>query len=97
MTGSRLIAVDGSEEKAPSAANQSVGFDNALVGVDGTSNGRDAIALADLLRADGGRLTLAHVVRTPTPSYQNFHATVAGKESREMLERERQATGVTAS
>jgi nucleotide-binding universal stress UspA family protein len=88
--------VDGSQEKVPSAANQSVRFDNALVGVDGTSSGRDAIALADLLRDDGGRLTLAYVVLTHTPSYQNFYATPAWEQSREMLEREREAAGVTA-
>lgn len=36
-------------------------FDNVLVGVDGLSGGRDAIALARLLAGPGARVTLAHV------------------------------------
>ncbi|HSZ12585.1 MAG TPA: hypothetical protein VK790_00945 [Solirubrobacteraceae bacterium] len=36
-------------------------FEDALVGVDGTSNGRDGIALAARLTQSGGKLTLAHV------------------------------------
>jgi nucleotide-binding universal stress UspA family protein len=36
-------------------------FKNALVGVDGTPNGRDAIALAGRLIDPDGKLTLAHV------------------------------------
>ncbi len=36
-------------------------FANVLVGVDGSANGRDAIALAAKLTALDGRLTLAHV------------------------------------
>ena len=67
-----------------------------LVGVDGTATGRDAIALGDVLYEPSGQLTLAHVVLRSTPTYQNFHATRAWSESRTMLERERQATGVAA-
>jgi nucleotide-binding universal stress UspA family protein len=39
-------------------------FKNVLVGVDGSPNGRDAIALATQLRGHDGRLTLAHVHRS---------------------------------
>ena len=71
-------------------------FDNVLVGVNGTSTGRDAIALADRLCARGGRLTLANIVLMPTPTYRNFHMTPVGRDRFEMLERERDASGVTA-
>jgi len=37
-------------------------FKNVLVGVDGRPNGRDAVALADRLRAPDGKLTLAFVL-----------------------------------
>ncbi len=36
-------------------------FQNVLVGVDGSPNGRDAVALASRLIDEGGKLTLAHV------------------------------------
>ena len=36
-------------------------FDNVLVGVDGQQGGRDAIALARMLVADGGKLTFGYV------------------------------------
>ena len=36
-------------------------FENALVGVDGSSSGQDAVLLAAGLLADGGSLTLVHV------------------------------------
>lgn len=76
---------------------QSARLQNVLVGVDGTSSGRDAIALADRLSAGEGGLTLAHVVLTQTPPYRNFHSTPAWKnDARQMLERERDAVGVTA-
>jgi nucleotide-binding universal stress UspA family protein len=38
-------------------------FKQIVVGVDGRAGGRDAVALAKLLVAAGGELTLAHVVR----------------------------------
>jgi nucleotide-binding universal stress UspA family protein len=70
---------------------------NVLVGVDGTSSGRDAIALADRLRAGEGGLTLAHVVLAQTPIHRNFHSTPAWKnDARQMLERERAGMGVGA-
>lgn len=70
------------------------GFHSVLVGVDGTSAGRDAIALAERLKGDGGSLTLAHVALTQTPSYRNFHAMASWKQAHEMLERERELVGV---
>ncbi len=72
-------------------------FGSVLVGVDGSPTGRDAIALGDVLHGPGGQLTLAHVVLTSAPTYQNFHATRAWSESRKMLEGERQAAGVAAA
>lgn len=82
-------------QEDPSVGEQAR-FHNVVVGVDGTSTGRDAIALADQLRGDGGRLTLAHVVLTQGPTYRNFHATPAWKRAREVLERESDQLGVTA-
>lgn len=70
---------------------------NVLVGVDGTSGGRDAIALADRLCAGEGDLTLAHIVLAQTPIHRNFHSTPAWKDhARQMLGRERDAAGVSA-
>ena len=71
-------------------------FETVLVGVDGTSTGRDAIVLADRLRTDSGRLTLAHVVLVQSPGYRNFHTTGAGKTARAMLQGEVEAMGVGA-
>jgi nucleotide-binding universal stress UspA family protein len=63
-------------------------FKNVLVGVDGSPNGRDAIALATQLRCHEGRLTLAHVHRG--------ELAVELEGSHELLERERADTGVEA-
>ena len=45
-------------------------FEHIVVGVDGREGGRDAVALARLLVAVGGKLTLAYMslraMRTPT-------------------------------
>jgi nucleotide-binding universal stress UspA family protein len=71
-------------------------FRNVFVGVDGTPTGRDAIALAERLRARGGQLTLAHVVLRQSPTYRNFHDTPVWKDRRAMLAREGEAIGVTA-
>ncbi|HET6869992.1 MAG TPA: universal stress protein [Solirubrobacteraceae bacterium] len=90
------------EASAEPASSFDVGTDNpatfksVLVGVDGTSTGRDAIALAAKLCDADGRLTLAHVVLVPQPVYGNFSSTGAGKQARGMLEREREAAGVSA-
>ncbi len=63
-------------------------FDNVLVGVDGRPSGRDAIALATQLMDPDGRLTLVHV----------HHGEVAEerRDTRELLERERDRAGVEA-
>ncbi len=77
-------------------ASEPAMFKNVLVGVDGTSAGRDAIALAETLRDHEGRLTLAHVVLGRTPVNQDFRSTPVERGSREILERERAAAGVSA-
>lgn len=77
-------------------ASERVGFKKVLVGVDGTSTGRDAIALGDLLLDADGHMTLAHVVVAQSPTYRNFDSTPRGREVREMLAREREAAGVCA-
>jgi nucleotide-binding universal stress UspA family protein len=63
-------------------------FKNVLVGVDGRSNGRDAIALASRLRDPDGKLTLAHVHRSETEEERD--------DSRKLLEAERIAADVEA-
>ena len=63
-------------------------FKNVLVGVDGSPNGRDAVALATQLRVPDARLTLAHVHRG--------ELAVELENSHELLERERTDAGVEA-
>jgi len=63
-------------------------FKNVLVGVDGRPNGRDAVALADRLRAPDGKLTLAFVLGGDTAE------DIA--DSEKLLERERAALDVEA-
>lgn len=63
-------------------------FTNVLVGVDGRSTGRDAIALARQLVDADGTLTLAHVHDRDDASET--------ERSRRLLERERGETGVPA-
>jgi nucleotide-binding universal stress UspA family protein len=74
-------------------------FENVLVGVDGRSYGRDAIALATRLAGSGSKLTLAHV----RPG--EFHPLTAGvpgvleqerEESLALLESERAEADVKA-
>jgi nucleotide-binding universal stress UspA family protein len=92
------------EVRAEPAASFAVGadspatFKNVLVGVDATSTGRDAIALALARRLcdTDGRLTLAHIVLVPQPGYENFHSTGAGRKTLAMLEHERETAGVAA-
>ncbi len=62
-------------------------FKNVLVGVDGTPNGRDAIALAGRLIDPDGKLTLAHVHSSETAEEL--------ADCEELLERERSSAGVT--
>jgi nucleotide-binding universal stress UspA family protein len=74
-------------------------FKNALVGVDGRTGGRDAIALACKLINPDGKLTLAHV---HTGDLRPTHAIAPGlvREEREashkLLEQERAAADVKA-
>ena len=74
-------------------------FKNVLVGVDGSPNGRDAIALASRLIAENGKLTLAHV---HTGTLHPLHAIEPGvvdeekAASRKILEQEREAAEVQA-
>lgn len=74
-------------------------FKNVLVGVDGSANGRDAIALAGRLVHPDGKLTLAHV---RDGRLHPSHAITPGmlEEEREasvaMLEGERETSGASA-
>ena len=99
MTHPMLMSTDTCREGSASAGGDSTGlvaFKNVLVGVDGTSAGRDAIAVGTMLRDPHGRLTLAHVVLAQGAIYRNFRSTTAGEQSHVLLERERQAAGVSA-
>ena len=98
MTDTVLTATRAPAETASPGrvADQSAAFKNVLVGVDGLSTGRDAIALAETLRHRDGRLTLAHIVPAQTPADADFHSTEAGHQARDMLEHERAAAGVSA-
>ena len=74
-------------------------FKNVLVGVDGTANGRDAVALASRLLDPAGKLTLAHV--HPGQLHPLHAITPALLESEQaaslkLLEDERNASGVDA-
>jgi nucleotide-binding universal stress UspA family protein len=74
-------------------------FKNALVGVDGGANGRDAVALATQLLDPDGKLTLAHV---HPGALHPIYAVTPGvlreeqQGSQKLLEQERSATGVEA-
>src|SRR5690348_4069284 len=74
-------------------------FKQIVVGVDGRAGGRDAIALARLLVAAGGELTLAHVIpgeahadRGASPAYEAPEA----HSAESLLEMVREETGVEA-
>lgn len=75
-------------------------FENVLVGVDGSSNGRDAIALASRLAGPDAKLTLAHV---RTGELNPLVAMTPGlpaeeqEASAQLLERERADSGVRAA
>jgi nucleotide-binding universal stress UspA family protein len=100
MTNSTVVAASAWADGSPSGDAGVMGpfqFGTVLVGVDGSPTGRDAIALADVLRGPGGQLTLANVLVTRAPTYRTFHATRTWAEGREMLERERQAAGLSAA
>jgi len=74
-------------------------FKNVLVGVDGASHGRDAVALAARLSDPAGKLTLAHV---HPGELHPLHAVTPGllaeerEASRKLLEGERAAADVSA-
>lgn len=74
-------------------------FENAIVGVDGRPNGRDAIALATRLLAENGKLTLANVHGGrlhPLHASMPERATEEQERSHELLERERSGAEVQA-
>jgi nucleotide-binding universal stress UspA family protein len=74
-------------------------FENVLVGVDGRSGGRDAVALAAQLLAPHGRVTLAHVLQGELNPVHAITPKLVGAEhtsSTQLLERERAAGGVEA-
>jgi nucleotide-binding universal stress UspA family protein len=74
-------------------------FNQIVVGVDGRQGGRDAVALAELLVAAGGELTLAHVL--PRDPHLDRIASAAceaseAERAEALLETEREQTGVEA-
>lgn len=74
-------------------------FKNVIVGVDGAEGGRDAIALAKLLRAEDGELTFAYVYNGDEHVWRGSSAAYDAVEierSRELLERERNRAGIDA-
>jgi nucleotide-binding universal stress UspA family protein len=74
-------------------------FKNVLVGVDGSPNGRDAVALAAKLMDPDAALTIAHVRPGNLHPLHAIEPTVIDREhadSVKLLEEEREATGVIA-
>ena len=74
-------------------------FRQIVVGVDGRAGGRDAIALARLLVAAGGELTLAHVVSGDAHASRGARAAYEAPEAEQaeaLLETVREKTGVEA-
>ena len=74
-------------------------FKLIVVGVDGRAGGRDAIALATLLVAAGGELTLAHIVPGDTHANGGAGAAYEAPEAARaeaLLDTARQETGVEA-
>ena len=74
-------------------------FKRIVVGVDGREGGRDAVALARLLVAVGGKLTLAHVVARDADAYRGTSGAPEasdGGRAEAMLEAVREETGVAA-
>jgi nucleotide-binding universal stress UspA family protein len=75
-------------------------FKNVLVGVDGSSNGRDAIALASQLTDRDGQLTLAHVhagAMHPLHAVTPHLLEEEREASQRLLERERDEADVDAA
>lgn len=74
-------------------------FKRIVVGVDGREGGRDAVALARLLVAAGGELTLAHIVPGDAHAYRGAGAAYEAPEEERaeaVLETVREETGVEA-
>ncbi len=74
-------------------------FKQVLVGVDGSENARDAIALARRLAEAGGTMTFVHVHSSelrPTHAISTGLVGEEGEASRRLLEQERDAAGVDA-
>jgi nucleotide-binding universal stress UspA family protein len=72
-------------------------FRHVIVGVDGGPTGRDAIAVAKLLVGPDSRVVLAHVYElTPQRGASGAYGVAENEDSRRLLEREREATGVAA-
>jgi nucleotide-binding universal stress UspA family protein len=74
-------------------------FENVIVGVDGSSSGRDAVALAAQLIDPNGRMTLMHVYQgdlDPLNALAPSARSEAQSASQQLLERERAAAGVEA-
>lgn len=72
-------------------------FDRVLIGVDGRSGGRDAIALARQLVSETGRLVLAYVHREASAASFGAGLVVDDRRrARELLSAQRQSTGVEA-
>ena len=74
-------------------------FENVLVGVDGSANGRDAITLASRLAGPGAKLTLANVQAGETHPLHAITPGLLAEEhdaSLQLLERERAETGAEA-
>ena len=70
-------------------------FKNVIVGVDGRSGGRDAVALAHRLLDPRGRLTLVNVHLETTASSSMNSTPRPGPRPRRLLESEREAAGGT--
>lgn len=68
-------------------------FKNVIVGVDGRSGGRDAVALAKRLRDPRGRLTLVNVHLETTAVVVHEFDSSARAETQRLLEREGEAAG----
>jgi nucleotide-binding universal stress UspA family protein len=74
-------------------------FKQVVVGVDGRAGGRDAVALAKLLVATSGELTLAHVVPGDAHDHRGASAAYESPEAERaqaLLETVREETGVEA-
>jgi hypothetical protein len=57
-------------------------FTNIVVGVDGRQGGRDAVALAERLKAAEGRLTLTHVYPGDASRWRARASTSTGPSAR---------------